>query len=328
MWILRIFRKVFLILLFASFFLLGIVLVGAVAEWRLQQQVEVRIPAPGKRVPVGSYRLHLHCVGRGKPTILLESGIGVQGSLVWADVQAELAKSSRVCIYDRAGHNWSDPSPLDRQGRNMVLELQRLLAQSGEVGPYLMVGHGIGATLVRLFYREQPTQVAGLVFLDSTHPQQEDYFGSEVSKEDSMRWLAQSWLLSKSGAERLYQWLFGPEVPDRFPLSALKATQALIPKSLLANTQEWLHVSETLKDEERLNDLTDVPVRVLVAGRYSMTPETEAIWLGLQQEIASAAGLPGYQIVKDSGHYMHLDRPDEVVRSILELIKNYRKKYN
>ena len=65
---------------------------------------------PGKLVDVGSRKIHLYCTGRGTPTVILEAGAG-SFSIDWALVQPEVAKTTRVCSYDRAGYGWSDPGP-------------------------------------------------------------------------------------------------------------------------------------------------------------------------------------------------------------------------
>ena len=63
---------------------------------------------PGNLVDVGGRKLHLYCTGKGSPIVILESGAG-SFAIDWALVQLEVAKTTRVCSYDRAGHGWSDP---------------------------------------------------------------------------------------------------------------------------------------------------------------------------------------------------------------------------
>ena len=62
-----------------------------------------RYPARGQLVDVGGYRLHIFCVGEGSPTVVLDAGLG-GFSLDWSLVQPELAATTRVCAYDRAGY--------------------------------------------------------------------------------------------------------------------------------------------------------------------------------------------------------------------------------
>src|SRR5262245_24932499 len=74
---------------------------------------------PGQMVDVGGYKLHIYCVGQnppGYPTVILEQGLGGT-SPAWALVQNDVAKTTRVCAYDRAGMGWSDPGPQPRDGQ-------------------------------------------------------------------------------------------------------------------------------------------------------------------------------------------------------------------
>lgn len=59
-------------------------------------------PPPGRMVDVGGYRLHMHCLGTGQPTVILEAGLPMS-SLHWSPVKQKLAAITTVCAYDRAG---------------------------------------------------------------------------------------------------------------------------------------------------------------------------------------------------------------------------------
>ena len=48
-----------------------------------------------------------------------------------------------------------------------AVDLDRLLAASGEPGPYVLVGHSLGGPIVRLYAAAHPAEVAGLVFDDA-----------------------------------------------------------------------------------------------------------------------------------------------------------------
>src|SRR3712207_5537643 len=84
-------------------------LAGAVAKTRLK----AKYPPIGQMVDVGGYQLHLVCQGTGSPTMILEAGAG-GFDLHWTRVQPEVARTARVCAYDRAGYGWSDRSPRPR----------------------------------------------------------------------------------------------------------------------------------------------------------------------------------------------------------------------
>src|SRR5215217_6612122 len=49
---------------------------GAAYEAIMAAGDDERYPARGQRVDVGDYRLHIHCVGEGSPTVVLDAGAG------------------------------------------------------------------------------------------------------------------------------------------------------------------------------------------------------------------------------------------------------------
>ncbi len=102
--------------------------------------------------------------------MLLEAGHGAS-SATWRVVQKDVATFTRVCRYDRAGLGRSDPDSAGRArtGSDIVADLHALLVRVDSAGPYLLVGHSLGAPFIRLYAAEHPEAVAGLVLVDGTH---------------------------------------------------------------------------------------------------------------------------------------------------------------
>ena len=103
-------------------FILGAALF--VAAPLFSQTIDIGAP-PGKLVDIGGRRLHLHCTGSGSPTVVLEAGASAF-AIDWALVQPEIAKTNRICSYDRAGSGWSDPDPQGLRG-DIALDLHAAL---------------------------------------------------------------------------------------------------------------------------------------------------------------------------------------------------------
>ena len=141
--------------------LLILILVGAAYELNAEAADAKANPAPGKMVDVGGYRLHLNCTGTGSPTVVVESGWG-EFSASWGWVQPEVAKTTRICTYDRAGMGWSDVSPNPRTAREFAKDLHTLLANANETGPYLLVGHSLGGYTVLVYAHDYPEEVSGI----------------------------------------------------------------------------------------------------------------------------------------------------------------------
>ena len=126
------------------------------------------VAPPGKLIDIGGYRLHLNCAGKGDPTVVLIPG-GGDFSFDWALVQPDVSHFTRVCSYDFAGFAWSDPGPVPRTMRQDALELHTLLKNAGIKGRYVLVGHSLGGLLSRVYAAEYPSEIAGIVLVDSTH---------------------------------------------------------------------------------------------------------------------------------------------------------------
>ena len=77
---------------------------------------------PGKMIDVSGHKMHLHCTGKGKPTVVVENGFD-EYSFDWVLVQERVEKFARICTYDRAGYAWSDPGPKPRTYAQINLEL-------------------------------------------------------------------------------------------------------------------------------------------------------------------------------------------------------------
>src|SRR3954447_5907110 len=126
---------------------------------------------PGQLYDVGGHRLHMSCTGTGSPTVVLTSGTG-EFSQSWARMAPAIATTTRVCAYDRAGQGWSDDVAQPQDGRAMASDLHALLSAAGEHAPYVLVGHSLGGVYAMTFAAEFPDDVAGMVLLDSSTPEQ------------------------------------------------------------------------------------------------------------------------------------------------------------
>lgn len=127
-------------------------------------------PPPGRLVDVGGHRLHIWCIGQGTPTILMLAGGGTP-SVASYNLQVRLATLSRVCSYDRAGLGWSEPPPRPRDLRQAVADLDTLLAQSGEQGPFVLVPESFGGLVALAFASRKPADVAAIVAVDPSEPE-------------------------------------------------------------------------------------------------------------------------------------------------------------
>ena len=152
--------------------IIGLALVGYIYEPIAEAADAKAYPPPGQMVDVGGYRLHINCTGTGSPTVVIEAGLGDWSTSWGGVVQPEVAKTTRVCTYDRAGLGWSDASSLPSDAAQFAKELHTLLQNANVPGPYVMVGHSLGGLIVRVFAHDYASEVAGVVLVDSMNPKQ------------------------------------------------------------------------------------------------------------------------------------------------------------
>ena len=66
----------------------------------------------------------------------------------------------------------STKASVPRTGAVIVAELHAVLKKAGVQPPYVLVGHSLGGLYMSLYARTYPEEVAGLILMDSTHPEQ------------------------------------------------------------------------------------------------------------------------------------------------------------
>ena len=147
------------------------------------QQNRPTTAAPGRLVDVGANALHISCVGvaTGAPTVVLEAGAGDYSNR-WTAVQALLAPRVRSCAYDRAGLGWSGGTERETFAESNA-DLRALLTAAGVTPPYVLVGHSIGALLVRRYFSVHPETVVGMVLVGAT------YENGQLFNLGANRWL-------------------------------------------------------------------------------------------------------------------------------------------
>jgi pimeloyl-ACP methyl ester carboxylesterase len=105
-------------------------------------------------VDIGGRTLHLATYGHGSPAVIVEAGLGEPAveSGTWNSVITNVAKTTTVCVYDRAGLGQSSAVTNGvRTTRNIVDDLHALLIKADIRPPYILVGHSLGCFAVRLY---------------------------------------------------------------------------------------------------------------------------------------------------------------------------------
>lgn len=265
------------------------------------------IPNPfDEKVDVGGYALRILCTGEGIPGVIIEAGFGEPAvesdSSSWTNVRHAIEKTTRICVYDRAGLGSSDVAPGNtRTSMDMVGDLHTLLVNANVPGPFILVGHSIGGFNVRVFASEYADKVVGMVLVDSSHPDQ---------------WSSIDAVLP-------------PESPDE--PESLKRIRIIPPASL----PEKMDILASINQVRAAKSLGNLPLVVLThSPTWSIDPnlspeisgKVEQVWEKLQNDLAKLSSNSTHIIATRAGHYIQVDEPQLVIDAILKVIAEAKKR--
>ena len=270
-----------------------VVLMGCANE---QQQLK----APGEFFDVGGHRLHAVICGeqREKLPIVFEAGLTAMSSC-WAWAQEEAAKATKTLAYDRAGLGWSEPSGKPKDARTIADELHTLIQKANFPRPFVFVGHSMGGIFGRAYAKMFPKDVAGMVLVDASHPEQIER--SPDIKRALRRFF---WFLKATP----YMASCGiMKVVGDFGMSAqangLPSVHKLVAKEFFSSAQhmratvreaeEWF-TSTGLVKEARLGD---VPLITMTAPVNCMKG-----WMDLQKELSQISNRSEHVVVDGASH--------------------------
>jgi pimeloyl-ACP methyl ester carboxylesterase len=248
----------------------------------------------------------------------------------WAWVQPQVATTTRVCAYDRAGLGWSDPGPQPRNAKQVARELNALLANAGINGPYVLAGHSFGGMLHRLFAHENTDDVVDLVLIDARHHDNATRLpGYDEEMSGVLPFIRLASILAYVGLPRLLGDFTGSL--HGLPEDAAHAAQAktATPGYWRTNLAEALALPESDRQVRDSSTLDELPLVILAAGRASEA-QSEAYrqaWVAMQEDMINLSKSARLKIVEGADHVSLLtDQEDAMVvaEAILEVVEEAR----
>ena len=206
--------------------------------------------------------------------------------------------------YDRAGLGRSAGLPTPRTALQLVNDLHDLLQASPLEGPYLLVGHSLGALLCRLYTQQYRHEVAGLILLDGPHPDQGKRFTTALTEAGwQENELIQPILKMASGG-----------TPEQHP-EGLDFAKSLVQ---VDHTQTFgdLPLVVISNGKSIAEEMPELPVQVALA--------FDGTWNTMQSELTTLSTRGVHLTAKKSGHYIHCDEPELVVETIHQTVRTLR----
>ena len=307
-------------------------------------------PRVGQAVDIGGRALNLYCSGQGTPTVILEPG-GNSPGYAQLLLQSNIAVFTRACRYDRAGVGWSDSPSSPRTSASIVSDLHEALLRAGVLPPYVMAGGSVGGEYIHIYAARYPSDVAGLIFIDSAVPDQHepDFMLSPLNRmSGSTRHLICMALpaASRFGIIRFFaNRERRPSPPDFTPEQAsVLAKLEAQPKAFMTDAEQGCAATDEGRIVPRegggnpdINDaarnagsLGDRPLGVLTAGRYwapdgfeKEAAEYHEVWVHQLQASLVRLSTRGRQVVVDADHGMS-QSPDSIVTAVRQVVEEVR----
>jgi len=307
-------------------------------------------PRVGQAVDIGGRALNLYCSGQGTPTVILEGG-GNSPGYEWLVLQSKMAGYTRACWYDRAGVGWSDPPLSPRTSASIVSDLHEALQRAGVLPPYVMAGGSVGGEYVHIYTARYPSDVAGMVLIDSSTPDmhEPDFYLSPINRMSGSRRHLLCVALPAMARFGIIRFVASTE--RRPPPPGFTPEQARIlakleaqPKAFMTDAEQGCAATnqgrivpregggnpEINEAARNAGSLGDRPLVVLTAGRYwapdgleKEAAEYHEIWVHQLQASLVRLSTRGRQIVVDADHSMD-ESPDSIVTAVRQVVDEVR----
>jgi pimeloyl-ACP methyl ester carboxylesterase len=325
----------------------AVVLTGLVYQ-RVGAASDLRnFPPPGRLFETGDGQLHLNSIGAGSFIVIFEAGMA-STSLSWSLVQPEIARIEQTASYDRFGFGWSDPAASTRDIEQVAREMHALRDRARLTAPLILVGHSYGGLVARAYAARYPNEVAGMVLVDPvaasewSEPDKShrkmlrngiviSRFCGLLARVGGVRFLMNHWstvarILPKP-RKPTGNGVHGPAGLDRIVGEVKKLPREMWPmvqshwsdpkcfdgmaRYLEAFPSSAAAVAKKCPENDAIRN---IPLIVLSAGNASPVQRAE------HEDLARHYSQARLEIVADSGHWMHFDRPDVVISAIREMI--------
>jgi pimeloyl-ACP methyl ester carboxylesterase len=224
-----------------------------------------------------------------------------------------------VCAYDRAGMGWSEPGPSPPDATRVASDLHALLQEADEEGPYVLVGHSLAGLYSRVYASRYPEEVAGMVLVDSSHPDQFEGSGLVVTMNRAAGVLGP--LVARTGIPRVFN--LYPSNPGLPPRQREQSDSLYYTTPhLVAMFEEMGTIPTALEEARGRGALGEKPL-VVVSAAADHGAEARA----LQEDLTALSSNSTLRVVEGSTHVslvVDRDHARQTSEEILEVVEAVR----
>ncbi|MBZ4035111.1 alpha/beta hydrolase [Flavobacterium sp. 17A] len=283
-------------------------------------------PDKSEFVEIDKRKIHFKKEGNGPCTIVFESGLGGD-YLHWKHIQKKLSQNFTTISYDKAGILWSAPSK-EISLRRYADDLKQVLEKTNCPKPYILVGHSFGGITPRLFIEENKNNIAGIVFIDVTHPKQFEKSSEELKKSVQPPPSFVLNFLNEIGIIRvLYSTTaFTSAVPKEHWFN--KHVKHYFYRILDGMLSELDNDEKLMHEASKISSFGAIPLTVITAkypngveGAKNKNIENQYLSIHnvLQKDLLQLSSKSKQVFAEKSGHYITLQEPDLICNEIEKL---------
>ncbi len=246
-------------------------------------------------VEIDTVKLEYQLVGSGEPAVILLNGHNTPMSN-WDTLVPLLQGVGTILLYDRAGVGKSDRPKTPQDGLTVITRLHDMIEKLSLTTPVILVGHSLGGLYANLYARVHPTETAGVVLVDSGHPDE--------------------------AQEREAKLGFFGKLVDRL-LSSGKSSFRNDPNS------EYNSVPTTVLQIAASPPFPDIPL-VVISGTQKMPFMPVNAFnrhLELQDKLAGLSSRSTHIKASKSGHFPHLSESGLVAEAIVGMAQHLKQHF-
>lgn len=265
-----------------------------------------------KDINIGLQQMHYCIIGSGSPTLVLDVGIG-NTYRDWLPFLKRVTQKVRIFCYDRAGYGQSKIGTMPRDCKTEADELKILLDKANIKGPYILLGHSLGALNMQMFASKHKEDISGILLLDP--PPLEWISGKGFPQ---MRKLADN---TTENFSKLSEGLKNSNNENDKQKSDFFKTLASEHRNMFSNSAKQMNA---------ITSFGKIPLIVIASGKANTqmgenAEEFQKFWNNQCKELTSKSKNGKYILAAESGHQIQHDDPEIVLKAINELLLESKK---
>ena len=257
-------------------------------------------PPQDRFAKLDTMRVHYQNYGEGKDAVIFIHGWSCNLNFWKANLPA-FVNQSRVIAIDLPGHGESD-KPQVTYSMDLFARAIDAVLQDAKVERATLVGHSMGAPVIRQFYRKYPDKTRSLVIVDGSlrpfsNPEQMKQFLDPLRGPDY-----------KKQAELLIGFMVQP-VKDKKTQEEIKAAMISAPQHVMVGAMDAM-MDDAIWKEDKIN----APMLAVMAKQ----PQWNAEYEKFVREL-----VPGidYQMWEGVSHFLMMDEPQKFNDAVLAFMK-------